>query len=133
MRQTRSGQGLVMKRRKASKPQGSPRDSKSKTPSGWGSRWSSCCPRWRGCAARGGFSLYACLVYISPRGRIESAHRKLMPTHHERLFHGFGSGEDLGVVETPVGRIGPPAGSATRRGRATTSPWRRVSPGCIPL
>ena len=29
-----------------------------------------------------------------------------MPTHHERLFHGIGAGDDLGVVDTPVGRIG---------------------------
>ena len=29
-----------------------------------------------------------------------------MPTHQERLFHGVGSGDDLGVAETPVGRIG---------------------------
>ena len=26
-----------------------------------------------------------------------SRHRKLMPTHHERLFHGVGAGDDLGV------------------------------------
>ena len=29
-----------------------------------------------------------------------------MPTHHERLFHGVGKGDDLQVVDTPVGRIG---------------------------
>ena len=29
-----------------------------------------------------------------------------MPTHHERLFHGLGAGDDLGVVDTPVGRVG---------------------------
>ena len=29
-----------------------------------------------------------------------------MPTHHERLFHGIGAGDDLGVVDTPAGRIG---------------------------
>ncbi len=29
-----------------------------------------------------------------------------MPTHHERLFHGIGSGDDLAVADTPVGRIG---------------------------
>jgi nitrilase len=29
-----------------------------------------------------------------------------MPTHHERLIHSFGAGDDLGVVETPVARIG---------------------------
>ena len=29
-----------------------------------------------------------------------------MPTHHERLFHGIGAGDDLGAVETPLGRVG---------------------------
>jgi len=29
-----------------------------------------------------------------------------MPTHHERLFHAIGAGDDLGVADTPVGRIG---------------------------
>ena len=29
-----------------------------------------------------------------------------MPTHHERLFHGVGAGDDLGVTETRLGRIG---------------------------
>jgi nitrilase len=33
-------------------------------------------------------------------------HRKLMPTQHERLFHGIGAGDDLGVVDTAVGRVG---------------------------
>ena len=28
-------------------------------------------------------------------------HRKLMPTMHERVFHGVGAGDDLGVVELP--------------------------------
>ena len=35
-----------------------------------------------------------------------SRHRKLMPTHHERLFHGVGKGDDLQVADTPIGRIG---------------------------
>jgi nitrilase len=33
-------------------------------------------------------------------------HRKLMPTQHERLFHGIGRGDDLRVVETAAGRLG---------------------------
>jgi nitrilase len=34
-------------------------------------------------------------------------HRKLMPTMHERVFHGFGAGDDLGVCEIDgVGRVG---------------------------
>ncbi len=33
-------------------------------------------------------------------------HRKLMPTQHERLFHGIGEGGDLDVAATELGRIG---------------------------
>jgi nitrilase len=50
-------------------------------------------------------SLYNALLLIGPEGLI-SKHRKLMPTHHERLFHGIGAGGDLNAVETPLGRIG---------------------------
>ena len=38
--------------------------------------------------------------------RADGKRRKLMPTHHERLFHGIGAGDDLDAVETPLGRIG---------------------------
>ncbi len=50
-------------------------------------------------------SLYNTLLLIGPEGLL-SKHRKLMPTHHERLFHGIGAGDDLKAVETPLGRIG---------------------------
>jgi nitrilase len=50
-------------------------------------------------------SLYNTLVLIGPEGLI-SKHRKLMPTMHERLFHGVGAGDDLDVAATPLGRIG---------------------------
>jgi nitrilase len=50
-------------------------------------------------------SLYNTLLLIGPEGLIWK-HRKLMPTHHEKLFHGFGKGDDLQVAETPLGRIG---------------------------
>ena len=50
-------------------------------------------------------TLYNSLLLIGPEG-LEWKHRKLMPTHHERLFHGIGAGDDLAVVDTPVGRIG---------------------------
>jgi nitrilase len=33
-------------------------------------------------------------------------HRKLMPTMHERLFHGIGAGDDLQVAELPEARVG---------------------------
>ena len=51
-------------------------------------------------------SLYSTLLVIGPEG-IMHKHRKLMPTMHERVFHGVGAGDDLGVVAVPgVGRVG---------------------------
>jgi nitrilase len=50
-------------------------------------------------------TLYNTLLVIGPAGLI-SSHRKLMPTHHERLFHGIGPGDDLAVADTPLGRVG---------------------------
>jgi predicted amidohydrolase len=50
-------------------------------------------------------TLYNSLLLIGPDGLVLK-HRKLMPTHHERLFHGIGAGDDLAVAETEVGRIG---------------------------
>jgi nitrilase len=50
-------------------------------------------------------TLYNTLLLLGPGG-VLNRHRKLMPTHHERLFHGIGAGDDLDVVETPVGRVG---------------------------
>src|SRR5918992_2509328 len=50
-------------------------------------------------------SLYNTLLLLGPGG-VELKHRKLVPTHQERLFHAFGAGDDLGVADTPLGRIG---------------------------
>lgn len=50
-------------------------------------------------------TLYNTMVLLGPEGLLWK-HRKLMPTMHERLFHGIGSGKDLKVTETPMGRIG---------------------------
>jgi nitrilase len=50
-------------------------------------------------------TLYNTLLLIGPEGLVYK-HRKLMPTMQERLFHGVGAGDDLDVVETPVGRVG---------------------------
>jgi len=46
---------------------------------------------------RGGFSLFATLVYIAPDGSIGSSHRKLMPTYEERLVWSPGDGHGLRV------------------------------------
>ena len=51
-------------------------------------------------------TLYNTLLLLGPHGVLHR-HRKLMPTMHERVFHGVGAGDDLGVVELPgVGRVG---------------------------
>jgi nitrilase len=50
-------------------------------------------------------TLYNTLLLLGPDGLMHK-HRKLMPTQHERLFHGIGPGDDLHVSETPVGRVG---------------------------
>ncbi len=50
-------------------------------------------------------TLYNTIVYLGPEG-VLARHRKLMPTQHERLFHGIGAGDDLGVVEAAGARVG---------------------------
>lgn len=50
-------------------------------------------------------SLYNTLLLLGPDG-VELKHRKLVPTHQERLFHAFGAGDDLDVADTALGRIG---------------------------
>lgn len=50
-------------------------------------------------------SLYNTIVLLGPEGLLWK-HRKLMPTMHERLIHGIGTGQDLNVTETGVGKIG---------------------------
>jgi nitrilase len=50
-------------------------------------------------------TLYNTMVYLGPAG-VLGRHRKLMPTHHERLFHGIGGGDDLAVVEAAGTRVG---------------------------
>jgi predicted amidohydrolase len=50
-------------------------------------------------------TIYNALLLLGPDG-VLAKHRKLMPTHHEKLFHGIGAGGDLEAVETPLGRIG---------------------------
>ncbi|HUO71771.1 MAG TPA: nitrilase-related carbon-nitrogen hydrolase, partial [Solirubrobacteraceae bacterium] len=51
-------------------------------------------------------TLYNTIVYIGPTGLL-GRHRKLMPTQHERLFHGIGAGDDLDVVADVAGaRVG---------------------------
>jgi nitrilase len=46
-------------------------------------------------ADRGGHSLYCSMVYIDANGTVQSVHRKLMPTHEERLVWAIGDGNGL--------------------------------------
>jgi nitrilase len=59
-----------------------------------------------GVIERDGGTLYCTALTFGPSGRLISKHRKLMPTALERLVWGFGDGSTIGVVNTPLGRIG---------------------------
>jgi nitrilase len=51
-------------------------------------------------------SLYNTMLLLGPHGVLHR-HRKLMPTMHERVFHGVGAGDDLRATELPgIGRVG---------------------------
>jgi nitrilase len=50
-------------------------------------------------------TVYNSVLLVGPEGLVWK-HRKLMPTMQERVFHGIGAGDDLGVAETPLGRVG---------------------------
>jgi nitrilase len=50
-------------------------------------------------------TLYNTMLWLGPEGLLHK-HRKLMPTQHERLFHGIGRGDDLRAIDTDCGRIG---------------------------
>jgi nitrilase len=54
----------------------------------------------------GGTTVYSTTVIVGPDGSVLSRHRKLMPTHPERLVWGQGDGADLEPVVTPLGRVG---------------------------
>ncbi|HSK97464.1 MAG TPA: carbon-nitrogen hydrolase family protein [Euzebyales bacterium] len=53
-----------------------------------------------------GGTIYNTIVYLGSDGRLLGKHRKLMPTHAERLVWGMGDGSDLTVHDTALGRIG---------------------------
>lgn len=53
-----------------------------------------------------GGTLYNSLATIGPDGALLNLHRKLMPTHTERIIWGIGDAAGLRAVETPVGRVG---------------------------
>ena len=54
----------------------------------------------------GSCTLYNTMIFIGPTGDLLGRHRKLMPTHSEKIFWGNGDASDLVVVETDLGRLG---------------------------
>jgi nitrilase len=59
-----------------------------------------------GVIERAGSTLYCAVLTFAPDGSLLMRRRKLMPTAAERLVWGFGDGSTIGVVDTPIGRIG---------------------------
>jgi nitrilase len=59
-----------------------------------------------GITERAGGTLYNSLLTISDEGALLGCHRKLMPTHAERIIWGQGDGSTLHVFDTSVGRVG---------------------------
>ena len=51
-------------------------------------------------------SLYNALLVYAPSGELALHRRKLVPTNHERLVWGQGSGAGLKTIATDVGRVG---------------------------
>ncbi|MER7457941.1 carbon-nitrogen hydrolase family protein [Micromonospora sp. NPDC126480] len=53
-----------------------------------------------------GGTVYNTILYFGPDGRLLGKHRKLVPTHAERLVWGMGDGSDLQAHDTAAGRLG---------------------------
>jgi predicted amidohydrolase len=51
-------------------------------------------------------TLYNSILYVSEQGEVLGVHRKLMPTHAERIVWGQGDGSTLHVLDTAAGRVG---------------------------
>ena len=51
-------------------------------------------------------TLYNSLLTLGPDGRLANHHRKLMPTHTERLVWGLGDGDGLRTVDVNGARVG---------------------------
>ncbi len=54
----------------------------------------------------GNGTIYNSLITWNEQGELVNHHRKLMPTHTEKLLYGQGDGAGLKAVDTAVGRVG---------------------------
>jgi nitrilase len=54
----------------------------------------------------GSLTIYNSLIVISREGEVVGRHRKLVPTHSERLYWGMGDGSDIRVFELDIGTVG---------------------------
>jgi nitrilase len=54
----------------------------------------------------GSLTIYNSLIVISRQGEVLGRHRKLMPTHSERLYWGMGDGSDIRAFDLDIGRVG---------------------------
>jgi nitrilase len=54
----------------------------------------------------GSLTIYNSLVVISREGEVLGRHRKIMPTHSERLYWGLGDASDIRVFDMDIGRLG---------------------------
>ena len=54
----------------------------------------------------GSLTIYNSLIVIGRDGRILGRHRKLMPTHSERVYWGMGDASDIRVFDLDIGTLG---------------------------
>ncbi|MFH1328499.1 MAG: carbon-nitrogen hydrolase family protein [Candidatus Bathyarchaeota archaeon] len=54
----------------------------------------------------GSRTIYNTLVYFDRKGNVMGRHRKLIPSHLERIYWGRGDARDIKVFETDIGRLG---------------------------
>ncbi len=54
----------------------------------------------------GSLTIYNSLIVISRDGKILGRHRKLMPTHSERVYWGMGDASDIRIFDLDIGKTG---------------------------
>ncbi|MFQ5881068.1 MAG: carbon-nitrogen hydrolase family protein [Candidatus Methylomirabilales bacterium] len=54
----------------------------------------------------GSLTMYNTLLFIGREGKVLGRHRKLMPTHSERVYWGMGDARDICVFDMDIGKVG---------------------------